>query len=157
MFARSVQLAIVALALITGGQAKAAAIIYGTYYDDQLVGPTFCNNGTTCRVNFSQLPSDRLLQLSKINCLIQSSQPLTAVLVGVSATSGGPSIGRGLWVNPGPGVQGGGTAFWYSFETDARLLIGQARFPFALANTAVSAGSITMQCGIVGDLVTPIQ
>jgi hypothetical protein len=54
-------------------------------------------------------------------------------------------------------VQGGGSPYWYSFETDARLLMGQARFPFILANTAVSAGAINMQCGIVGDLVTPIQ
>jgi hypothetical protein len=77
--------------------------------------------------------------------------------VSASATSGGSSIGRGVSFNLGPALFAA-NLYFYSVETDARFLIGQGRFPYiqVLTSTFVNA-NYQMNCGIVGDLVTPIQ
>jgi hypothetical protein len=155
MFARVTKFAVVALALAAGGQAKAAPLSYGTYYDEELE-TVLCNNTNTCRVNFSQLPSDNLFLLKKVNCSITTSQPLNIVFVSISQTSGGPNFGRGIFVNPGPTNLVSGT-YIYSFQTDAQILIGQGRYPYILAQSGAVSSSINMSCGILGDLVTPIQ
>jgi hypothetical protein len=154
MFDRLTMFAVVALALAVGSQAKAAPLAYGTYYDEELVVES-CTTLSTCRSYFSQLPSDNLFLLKKINCFITTTQPLVLVSVSISQTSGGDPFGRGVNVSFGPGVLVSGT-YYYSFQTDAQILIGQGRYPYIQANMAV-AGNITMSCGIVGDLVTPIQ
>jgi Icc-related predicted phosphoesterase len=107
-------------------------------------------------VQFSQLPSDNLFLLKKVNCVIATSQPLVSVFVSIAQTAGGVSFGRGIFVNPGPAVLVSGT-YNYSFQTDAQILIGQGRYPFIEAAAQVSSSSIAMVCGIVGDIVTPIQ
>jgi hypothetical protein len=155
MFARLALFAVVVLALAAGGQAKAAPLAYGTYYDEELLINT-CATLPSCRSNFSQLPSDNLFLLKKVNCSITSSQPLVSVFVSISQTSGGSQFGRGIFVNPGPAVLISGI-YNYSFMTDAQILIGQGRYPFVEAEAQVAISSITMVCGIVGDLVTPIQ
>jgi hypothetical protein len=153
MFTRLTKFAVVALALAVGSQAKAAPLSYGTYYDEEAVGGN-CSSGS-CRVDFAQLPSDHLFLLKKINCQITAAQPITNFVVSISQTSGGPSFGRGIYVNPGPGVLVSG-AYYYSFQTDAQILIGQGRYPFIQAQIATGT-SFAMACGILGDLVTPIQ
>jgi hypothetical protein len=155
MFARLAMLTVVALALAVGSQAKATPLTYGTYYDEEFVGGS-CPNSQSCRANFSPLPSDNLLLLKKINCEITSSQPIVFVIVTISQTSGGQDFGRGIYVNPGPAVvTSASSSYLYSFQTDAQLLIGQGRYPFIQVET--SGGSISMVCGILGDLVTPIS
>jgi hypothetical protein len=155
MFARLAMLTVVALALAVGSQAKATPLTYGTYYDEEFVGGS-CPNSQSCRANFSPLPSDNLLLLKKINCEITSSQPIVFVIVTISQTSGGQDFGRGIYVNPGPAVVASSGTNFYSFQTDAQILIGQGRYPFIFVQTGVSS-SISMLCGILGDLVTPIQ
>jgi hypothetical protein len=155
MFARLAIFAVVALALAAGSQATAAPLSYGTYYDEEFVGDT-CINSQSCRANFSPLPPDNLVLLKKINCQITSAQPVIFVLVSISQISGGASFGRGVYVNPGPAVVANTGTNYYSFQTDAQILIGQGRYPFILIETGVS-GTISMGCGILGDLVTPIQ
>jgi hypothetical protein len=155
MFARLTKFAVVALALAIGSQVKAAPLSYGTYYDEELVSPK-CNNATTCQANFTQLPSDHLLLLKKVNCQITSLAPLTYVFVSISLTSGGENFGRGIYVNPGAAVTAS-NEYFYSFQTDAQILIGQGRYPFILAGVGGAPTTINMTCGILGDLVTPIQ
>jgi hypothetical protein len=156
MFARLALFAVVVLALAAGGQAKAAPLAYGTYYDEENVNAA-CAVAVSCRINFTQLPSDNLFLLKKINCLVTSSQPLLLVQVSISQTSGGASFGRGIYVNPGAAVvTSGPTENNYSFQTDAQILIGQGRYPFIEAQSA-AGGGFNMTCGILGDLVTPIQ
>jgi hypothetical protein len=156
MFARLAKFAVLALALAVGGQAKAAPLTYGTYYDEELV-QALCNGAAACRVNFSQLPSNNLFLLKKINCQISTTQPLVFVYVSISQTSGGPDFGRGIYVSPGPAVvTSGPTAYNYSFQTDAQILIGQGRYPYISAGNQAGS-SASMICGILGDLVTPIQ
>jgi hypothetical protein len=155
MFARLTMFAVVALALAVGG-ARATPLSYGTYYDEEEL-VAVCNSGIACIVPFSAVPSDQLLLLKKVNCQINSNQPLIAVAVSISQTHGGTSFGRGIRVNPGIAVvTTGGTQYFYSFQTDAQILIGQGRFPFIEADTGSSSAMI-MTCGILGDLVTPIQ
>jgi hypothetical protein len=153
-FARLTKFAVVALALGVGSQAKAAPLSYGTYYDEeQVVG--LCSSGTSCRVNFSQLPSANLVLLKKVNCAMVTSQPITFVIVNISQTLVGGSFGRGTAANLGPAVVTSGPNYNYSFQTDAQILIGQGRYPFIQASTQVSS-SFDMTCGILGELVTPI-
>jgi hypothetical protein len=156
MFDRLTMFAVVTLALAVGSQAKATPLSYGTYYDEEQVNVA-CAVAVSCRVNFSQLPSNNLLLLKKINCLVTSAQPLILVMVSISQTSGGASFGRGIYVNPGAAVvTSGPTEYNYSFQTDAQILIGQGRYPFIEAQSA-AGGGFNMTCGILGDLVTPIQ
>jgi hypothetical protein len=152
MFARLTMFAVVALAI--GSPTKAAPTTYGTYYDEEEVVAN-CTD-SSCHSNFSQLPSDHLLSLKKINCLIYSSQPVVQVSVSISQTPGGPQFGRAVFVNPGPGVVSD-NLYWYTFQTDAQILIGQGRYPFIEALTATTSSPFVMNCGILGDLVTPIK
>jgi hypothetical protein len=155
MFARLTMLAVVVLALAVGSQAKAAPLSYGTYYDEEFVGGS-CSTGGPCRANFTQTPLNNLLLLKKINCQITAAQVVALVIVSISQTSGGPDFGRGIYVNPGPAVvASSGSTYLYSFQTDAQILIGQGRYPFIQVET--TGGSVSMLCGILGDLVTPIQ
>jgi hypothetical protein len=78
MFARLAMFAVVVMAFAIGSQARAAPLSYGTYYDEELVVEN-CTNASICRSNFSQLPSDNLFLLKKVNCVIISSQPLISV------------------------------------------------------------------------------
>jgi hypothetical protein len=155
MFARLAMFAVVALALAFGNQAKAAPLSYGTYYDEQILGAA-CSNTTDCLVYFSQLPSNQLLMLEKVNCYIQTKQPIVQVYVTISQTSGGNAFGRGVFVNPGPAVAVDGF-YKYTFQTDARLLIGQGRYPFIFTETETASSVSNLDCGIEGTLVTPIQ
>jgi hypothetical protein len=155
MFARLTKFAVVALALAAGGQAKASPLSYGTYYDEEFVAQEGCGD-ISCRVNFSQLPSNNLFLLKKINCIIVTSQPITYLAATISETSGGPEFGRGIYVSPGPAVVTSGPLYNYSFQTDAQILIGQGRFPYIQAGTQ-GTSTFQMSCGILGDLVTPIS
>jgi hypothetical protein len=156
MFARLDTFAVVALALAVGGQAKATPTSYGTYYDEDILGVS-CSNTPDCAVYFSQLPSNELLMLEKINCSIITTQPVIQVYVTISQTSHGDAFGRGVFVNPGPAVAGTNGTYNYTFQTDARILMGQGRYPFIFTQTQIASTSTSMNCGIEGSLVTPIQ
>jgi hypothetical protein len=152
MLARFVQFAIVVLALVIGTQAKAQTI-YGTYYDDE--ASTSCSGVSNCRLNFSQIPADKLLMLSKINCNITTATQLTALNFLISATLGGSNLARSFpMALPAPALAGG--INFYNFREDAHFLVGQSRFPFLVVGMNTTA-SISMFCTLVGDLVTPIQ
>jgi hypothetical protein len=155
MFARLGQIAVVVLALAVGGQAKAAPLSYGTYYDEEFVQAD-CAGKAACQSNFTQLPSDHLVLLKKVNCTIQTSQPVAVVTVSIAQTFGGTQFGRGIFINPGPGVLSN-SVYYYMFQTDAQILIGQGRYPFVEVQTPTNSSLFFMNCGILGDLVTPIQ
>jgi hypothetical protein len=75
--------------------------------------------------------------------------------VSISQTSGGEPFGRGITVSSGPAAVAGGY-YYYSFQTDAQILVGEGRYPYIVAETKDDS-TITMTCGILGDLVTPLQ
>jgi hypothetical protein len=157
MFARFAQFAAVALAMAIVAKANAASpLTYGTYYDEV----SFANctgTGTVCTILFSQLPSDKLLMVNKVNCRFLSSQPPTGILLGVSATSGGVNLGR--FVNmalPAPGAAIGGF-YATNIREDAHFLMGQGRFPTINLQLNVTSSFGQSSCTLIGDLVTPIQ
>jgi hypothetical protein len=152
MFARFFQASIVALALTISNQANAAPLAYGTYYDETVQG---CVNGTSCRVNFSQLPADKLLMVGKINCQIVSGQPIESASFLISATSGGGPLQRQAPIAVTPSQLIGGSYFT-NFREDTHFLVGQGRFPYVSVNASASTGYFST-CTLVGDLVTPIQ
>jgi hypothetical protein len=94
-FARLAQFASVALALITATNVHAASTIYGTYYDDNAaVG---CASAAVCRLNFAQIPADKLLMISKITCYVNTvAGPPVELDLRISATSGGGNLARYL-------------------------------------------------------------
>ena len=156
MFARVAKLAIVALVLVIAGQAGAAPLSYGTYYDET----TFysCSSGISCRVNFSQTPADKLLMVNKISCNSTSSAQLVQGTLHIATTFGGGDLPtRSLpLVIPTTSVLANNSAYYVSFREDAHYLIGQGRFPFLLLESPVS-GTKFGRCTLIGDLVTPIQ
>src|SRR5213075_990950 len=101
MFSRRAQFALVALALTISNHANAAALAYGTYYDETLP-ITSCASASSCRSNFSQLPADKLLMVGKINCTMATSSPVTQVVFEISATSGGTPLQRLLPIAAAP-------------------------------------------------------
>lgn len=154
-FARLLQVAALAVSVAVGVQAEAAPVAYGTYYDDQSVSASGCSGVTLCRTNFSQLSSDKLFNLTKVNCQVQSNQPLIFGFVSAAATSGGGSVGRSVNFSLGAATVAASNYF-YSFESDANFLIGQGRFPY-IEVVPVTTANIILNCGIRGDLVPPIQ
>jgi hypothetical protein len=99
MFARLIPFGVVTFFLVLGGnQANAQVVSYGTYYDETVAGIECANvAATTCRVNFSQTPSDKLVMVSQISCYLSSTKQPFAILLGVAPTSGGNPITRELF------------------------------------------------------------
>src|SRR5688572_19505490 len=130
MFSRLAQFALVALALTISNQANTAPLVFGTYYDETL--SLNCDNVSTCRINFSQLPADKLLMVQKINCSIISSQPVIRALFRISTTLGGDGLLRLLPMAVPPSQQV--TGYHTNFREDTHFLVGNGRFPFVLAS-----------------------
>jgi hypothetical protein len=157
MFARFTKFAVVALALAVGGQAKAANLTYGTYYED--TETTSCSATTNCRLNFLQFPTNNLVMINKLNCAISATSELGSLTLDIAAVSGGSPVAGGRFLPLGlPNPTFISNTYLYNFQQDAQYLIGQARFPY-LAPVASLGGTSTtaMSCTIVGTLVTPIQ
>ena len=142
-----------ALALVLGGNAHGAALVYGTYYDESNFAT--CSNTTICRANFSQTPADKLLMVTKVACQITSTAPAATGMLHISTGFGGGALSRYLplaFQTP----QLIGSLYFVSIEANAHFLVGQGRFPFVTLTTQAPA-NITSFCTIVGDLVTPIS
>jgi hypothetical protein len=154
-FARFVQFAAATLTLLAGTPAKAVPLTYGTYYDET-VPNVQCPNTSLCRLNFSQLPADKLLVVQRINCAIASSQPVGQAFLEVSATFGGGLLPRYLPILVPPSQLIGST-YWTNFREETHFLIGQGRFPFLQVVTPITSTNTVVQCTIIGELVTPIQ
>jgi hypothetical protein len=154
MFSRLVQIALLALGLAIGDHADAAPLAYGTYYDE--TAGLNCSGSTACRLNFSQLPADKLVMVQKIHCRLQSSQPVTSGTFEIaSSLGGGPASSRILPITmPPPPTAIAGT-FHTSFREDTHFLIGQGRFPFVVLFTAASSTFVGL-CTMIGELVTPL-
>ena len=152
-FARLAQLAIVAATIVIGSPANAIPLAYGTYYDEHL--SLSCSNVIFCRVNFSQLPPDKLLMANKINCRITSTTPISGAYLLISATLDGGPLTRLLPLGlPAPALIGGLNI--YHFREDAHFLIGQARYPVVYVDLPSTTTNVVMFCTLIGDLVTPI-
>ena len=151
MFARFAQIAIASVSLVVGGQTHATPLSYGSYYDETV--QAMCANGS-CRVEFSQLPANKLLMVSKINCAGFTFEPLIAANLQVSASAGGSPLSRYFYLAVPPAQLINGT-YRSNFREDTHYLIGQGRFPYVTLFSTGGAGTFT--CTLIGDLVTPIQ
>ncbi|MBR0721182.1 hypothetical protein JQ612_18585 [Bradyrhizobium manausense] len=144
--------ALAGFALVTGGNSSAAPVRYGNYYDE--TADVFCSTVTTCRLNFSQTPTDKLVMLRKLNCNISTTSTLFQALLHIATTNGGLGIARSLPL-PVPGPIAVGTATTTNFESDIHWLIGQGRFPYVDFDIAAQA-NIIVNCTMTGDLIDPI-
>jgi hypothetical protein len=152
MFVRFAQFAMAALGLVTGSHAHGAALVYGTYYDESK--NTGCS-GSECRINYSQTPSDKLLLVRKLGCIVVSGAPLTNVELFVSATEGGSALSRSFPMSfPAPRLVGT-TNYFTNINEDLHFLVGQGRFPFVSVQTN-TASNYFVSCTLIGDLVSPI-
>ncbi len=154
MFARLAQFSSVTLALVMGNYANAAPLTYRTYYDETVTN--LCN-GNACRVNFSQLPSDKLTMVSQVSCTMASTgAPVLQVLLEISAGIGGGAVSTRNYALSFPAPALTGSVYSTNVQQNIHYLIGQGRFPYVFVSTS-NASFINMSCTIVGDLVTPIQ
>jgi hypothetical protein len=151
LFARVARLATVAVALLCGSQANAGPTIYGTYYDETAVNLSCTTN---CNVNFSQLPSDKLIIVRKLNCLISSQgRPVQAqFFVSDGVTTMARHFSIPLPAAPTPASNG---YYYTTVDMNPEWLIGQARYPYVAVSTLPS-GTLTVDCTLRGDLYLPI-
>ena len=156
MFARFAQSAAFAIALCAGGQAN--AVTYGTYYDETTNASCFTSSTNVCRLNFSQIPSDKLLMVSRINCRFQTTGALLHATLYISATLNGSALsGRFLSLNLPAGVASGSGGYYFTSSSEnTHFLIGQGRFPY-IETVSANVGNSFQSCTIIGDLVTPVQ
>jgi hypothetical protein len=157
-FARSAKMGIAVTAIITGNFAWSAPLSYGTYYDETT--SLACGFGQFCRLEFGQTPSDKLVMVRKLQCVINSSSPLSTVHLYIATSPGGSFLVRYLPLQFSP-LQPGTTAqsdgfYRYAVDTSTQWLVGQSRYPVVFASLALgSSGTMSSECTIVGDLVTP--
>jgi hypothetical protein len=153
MSTRLARFTLIALGLTIGNHARTAPLAYGTYYDETVfVG---CNSLAVCRLNFAQLPADKLLMVQKINCsMVTSSQPIGQAFFQVSTTSGGTALARQLPIALPPS-QLIGPDYWTNFREDTHFLVGNGRFPFLIASANLTTWNVT--CTMIGELLSPIQ
>ncbi|HEV2156318.1 hypothetical protein [Bradyrhizobium sp.] len=152
LFARVAQLAAIGAALFCGSQANAGPTIYGTYYDETAANLSCTTN---CTVNFSQLPSDKLLLVRKLNCFMSSQgRPVQAQFFVSDGTGPMPRhFSIPLPASPAPASNG----FYYTtVDMDPEWLIGPGRFPY-VSVSALPSGTLTVDCTLRGDLYLPIQ
>jgi hypothetical protein len=151
MFVRLVEIAVAVLALVLGSAAHATPLVYGSYYDENLF---FVCSSNSCRLEFAQLPSDKLLMVTKISCSAVNGGPVLQATLRVSATAGGSFLPRFLLLSLPQALLFEGK-YYTNFREDTRYLIGQGRFPSVnLALGGVGSGTVT--CTLVGDLVSPL-
>lgn len=156
-FAWFARFAIVAAALVTGGQANSASTTYGTYYDEtaSIIGGS---GSYSCRLNFSQLSSTNLTKIKKLHCLVVTQSAPIIVRLEVSATSAGSPLGRFLPIQlPLPSAAASDGYIYTSILVETDWLVGQSRFPYINVWTASSATSILIECTLIGESVAPIS
>jgi hypothetical protein len=159
MITRLFSSAVVAIFLILGGnQANAQVVSYGTYYDETVAGVECASaSAVTCRVNFSQTPTNNLVMISQISCYDSSTKQPFALILHVSTTPGGGPISRELFFPFNPPLISPLSLYAGAIHENVHYLIGQGRYPYIEISFATSSNVATMSCTIVGDLVTPIS
>ena len=158
--ARSTQSTLVATALLTATHAQASPVIFGTYYDETPPPVlTTCQSTYVCSLYFSQLPSDKLLMVTKLICgFVSQGRVLEAQLFVAQGSGASGTLPRHLVLPiPAAPVASPSNGYFYTtVEMAPQWLVGQGRFPYIqLFTTAI--GSITMDCTIRGELVDPLQ
>ena len=157
MFSRLVQATLLALGLTICNHSNAAPLTYGTYYDETVGANCGSTSVANCRLNFSQLPADKLLVVQKIHCSFASSAPMVQVVLHISATLGGSTLSRYVTLAlPTPQVLIGNN-YWMNLREDTHWLIGQGRFPSINAGMASSGTIPLMNCTLIGELVTRLH
>jgi hypothetical protein len=159
MITRLIYFAVVTACLVLGAnQANAQATIYGTYYDETVLGIN-CTNPSivTCRVNFSQTPSDNLVMISEVSCYNSSTKQPYALALHVAATSGGDPISRELFIDYAPPLISTFALYAGAIHKNVQWLIGQGRYPYVEISYGSVSNNATVRCTIVGSVVTPIS
>lgn len=155
---RSSRLAVAALTIVAllsiAQPIIAAPVTVGTYYDETANGS--CGVGTSCNINFAQLPSNMLLKVEKVHCWVNGMPgPIVSANLLIAASQGGPPIQRLLplpLLMLGNGAISGG--YYETVDTETGWLIGQGRFP--MIQFGFGSGTyIVGECTIIGQLMSP--
>jgi hypothetical protein len=153
---RLAQSAIFVATLVIGTQAHPVPLSYGTYYDES--SSLGCGASVTfCRIEFSQLPLDKLLLLRKIHCDFTSGVPVSDSHLYIAATPGGNPIARNLplqFIQVGAQTDG---FFRYTVDMTTQWLVGQGRHPAVFFQIPTNTATMAGECTLIGDLVAPLQ
>ena len=142
------------LLMAAGGPATAAAVKYGTYYDETKTSPGICNT-SLCTIYFSETPGDKLLLVTHVACTFTTPFPVTNLILGVNTAPTSGAIQREYPLQlPQPVVYS--NYYYMQISHPVNFLIGQGRYPFVQAQTGGGGGNWGIECTISGSLVTPI-
>jgi hypothetical protein len=151
-FARLAQVAIIAGSLVIGTQAPAGQTLYGNHYDETIPFVS-CPSSTYCQLLFSQLPSNKLTLVHRATCRFTTTSPVYVANLQISATTSGATLGRWVQLTLQSAFLGG--YYFTTVDIDPEFLIGQSRYPLVEVYTVVS-NTISMECTLSGELVTPV-
>ena len=128
--------------------AMAGVVISGDYYEQTTPSKT-CPSIPTCRLEFEPIPSDKILDIQRINCFIRANQPVTAIYM--AAAPGTALFASRHMFYPFQVNTIVGSTHYYAInqETDFRLGMNRHVF-FAFETDTNMTGSI--QCGVKGRL-----
>jgi hypothetical protein len=161
IFSRFTRLFVFAATLAGGvhGAFATSPLSYGTYYDETSIN--FCGSSAQCNVYFSQTPSNDLVLVRKLRCMMTSSLTVGSayLYISSSANGGGSIIARHIPLSFTPSPSGASNGlFTYFIDLDTQWLIGQGRYPFIqISSQSGSPMSGGGDCTLIGDLVTPVQ
>jgi hypothetical protein len=151
-FFQSIRFAVCVLIPMLGSPANAGPTIRGQYYDE-VAYYSSCPSTSSCRVDFSQTPPDKLIEVTNVACYANTTKRLSSLTLGVAASSGGPNIARQTPLNlPEP----------YAFNTvnnvmttnqPIRFLVGTSRYPFILLGSLESFSIGAAYCHLVGNVL----
>lgn len=142
-----------ALAMVLGTQANAAPTMYGKYYDE--TANVSCAN-SSCRVQFSQTPPDKLIEITNVACTGNTTVQLIGLTLTVAATPGGNPLQRQVPLYLPPPYMYNSINIIFSTNHPVRYLVGQGRYPVINWSAFDSYSAAYGSCHIVGNVVDPI-
>lgn len=147
----------IAAALVSASQIHAAPLSYGTYYDETVpLSECLSGAGTSCQINFSQTPTNKLVLVTTVSCHMTSSkQPYEAILT-ISPTYGGGSLGRAQYFDFNPPLASAIGFYAGSFTKSTQLLVGPGRYPFVSFSFNGNQSNGSASCTLVGQLIDPL-
>ena len=93
----------IAAALVSASQSHAAPLSYGNYYDETVpLSECLSGAGTSCQINFSQTPTNKLVLVTTVSCHMTSSKQPYEAFLAIATTYGGSTIGRAQYFDFNP-------------------------------------------------------
>jgi hypothetical protein len=140
--------------LATVPMASAAAIIKGTYYEDNAA--IECPTSSACVVAFSPIPADKAVLVTHIACRAEANQA-SLQFIFLAAQGGNPLRREYLEVVPieTVGILGGATFHAYAANEPTSFFFSAKAIPLVVVQFSTQSTG-TLACRIVGQIPAPV-